>query len=105
MAEAKRPRKWRGPITLFCESRRVRWIVLVGLLPALYVASYGPIMWWLWRKLGFPSWMETAAEYVYAPLLLTLNHSPQWVNDGFWVYTDWWGFDLAPYRNVTGFPQ
>jgi len=41
-------RKRRGPITLFCESRRFRWgvIAVVLLLPVLYVASFGPACWW-----------------------------------------------------------
>ena len=40
-------RKRRGPITLFCHSRRFRWAVisLAFGAPALYVASFGPACW------------------------------------------------------------
>ena len=41
-------RKRRGPITLFCESRRFRWsiIALAALfLPIVYVTSFGPACW------------------------------------------------------------
>jgi hypothetical protein len=39
--------KRRGPITLFCESRRFRWsvVALNVLLPVLYIASFGPACW------------------------------------------------------------
>src|SRR5689334_13118600 len=40
--------KRRGPITLFCESRRFRWVVIALaalLLPIVYVASLGPACW------------------------------------------------------------
>src|SRR5262245_647651 len=93
-------RKRRGPITLFCESRRFRWAaIIVVLLPVLYVASYAPIMWWLLKNLGYPTGMDTAAEYVYAPLWPMLNVTPQWARDAFDAYEDWCGRpQVVPYQ-------
>jgi len=96
----ERSRNPRGPITLFCDSRRFRSVVfIVVLLPVLYVAGYAPIMWWLLKNLGYPTWMDTAAEYVYAPLWPMLNVTPQWARDAFDAYEDWWGRpEVVPYQ-------
>ena len=66
MSEAERKR--RGPITLFCESRRFRWaFAVLVLLPALYVASFGPVCWITSRTgIGAP-----IVGHVYGPILAT----------------------------------
>ena len=76
------------------------WATVVVAALTLYVGSFGPLMWWLWGKLGCPDWMATAADYVYGPLFVVLEGSPQWANDAFWAYSFWWSY--APYQNVTG---
>ena len=62
-------RKRRGPITLFCESRRFRLAVIaVALLPVLYVAGFGPACWLASReRMSAP--VGRAVCRVYTPLL------------------------------------
>lgn len=49
-------RKRRGPITLLCESQRVRLAAAVAALLLAYVASFGPAV-SLWHRLGRPDWL------------------------------------------------
>jgi hypothetical protein len=73
-------RKRRGPITLFCESRRFRLAVIaVALLPVLYVAGFGPACWLASReRMSAP--VGRAVCRVYAPLLshVLLSDDSSW---------------------------
>jgi hypothetical protein len=66
-------RKRRGPITLFCESRRFRWTVIAAavLTPGLYVASFGPACWISSRA------NSQALPAAYLPIGWLLKNSPQ----------------------------
>ena len=67
-------RKRRGPITLFCESRRFRWTIFAAvLMPVLYVLSFGPAC-WITGQMGIRGDM---IPRLYAPALRLLNHGPR----------------------------
>jgi hypothetical protein len=70
MSEAARKR--RGPITFFCENRRVRWIVLAAMLPALYLGGFGAAIWLGSRSL-LPGPIEDALAWLYYPLILLVE--------------------------------
>jgi hypothetical protein len=56
--------KLRGPITLFCESRRFRWTAIaIALLPVLYVIGFGPACWWLSTRYA----LKDGGKLFYAP--------------------------------------
>jgi len=90
-------RKRRGPITLFCESRRFRWAVIAAVVVLLYPISFGPACWVCSRiSQSGVSWEIT--DFLYSPLLSTWWHNDQriignviswyanlWANDGLTV--------------------
>jgi len=82
MSEA--PRKQRGPITLFCENRRIRLAVsLIALLPVVYLASFGPAGW-------ISSRFDRGADLVsamYQPIVWVRDHTPL---GGFRSALDWY---------------
>jgi hypothetical protein len=88
MSGANRPRRWRGPITLFCESRHFRWSAIVGLILVLYVLSVGPAFWLATR--GFlPKWAVSLIGTVYMPLGWAAGMLPR-VGQAILWYTEYW---------------
>ena len=79
MAEPKRPRKWRGPITLLCESRWLRLVVLASLPPILYVGSFGPAC-----RFGYFS--EAPFDVAYRPCIYLALDAPSPIRTPF----RWW---------------
>jgi hypothetical protein len=74
----------RGPITLFCESRRFRWTIIAAvLMAALYVVSFGPACWLC--NCGClearPLWLA------YRPVTLLWDRAPR----PFSAAIEWWG--------------
>ena len=62
-------RSRRGPITLFCESRRFRWsIIAAALMAAAYIVSFGPAC-WISGRTGFAL---RALPTVYRPFVMLM---------------------------------
>jgi hypothetical protein len=77
-----------GPLYWLAGRSRRFWIVAVMLMPVLYFASVGPLVWLDSRDL-IPEWsMPVVALYV-APLKFAGENSPATVRAYVW-YTSFW---------------
>jgi hypothetical protein len=90
MNDANQPRKLRGPITLFCESRRFRWSVIAFALPILYVLSAGP-HYGLSNYGLIPEWAEGPLDWFYIPFWRLTNTAPDVISAPLIWYVELWG--------------
>jgi len=90
MNDANRPGKWRGPITLFCESRRFRWSAIIVAALVLYVLSAGPYV-WPSQYAFIPEWAETPMGWFYVPFWRLTHHAPDVISDPLIWYVELWG--------------
>jgi hypothetical protein len=90
MDDAKRAIKWRGPITLFCESRRFRCSTITVATLVLYLLSAGPYAWLSQYRL-IPEWAETPMDWFYIPFWRLTFHAPDAISDALIWYVELWG--------------
>jgi len=67
-------------------------VVLVG-LPALSVASIGPVV-WIFAHTSPPDWFRTVTDFVYEPLERVGRNAPEPLKAVMWWYLDLWGWNL-----------
>jgi len=84
----KPERKRRGPLTWLAD-RTWRFWVVMALLPALYVASYGPAC-WAYHRRRIPQSMEPALIAAYRPLDWLSANGPEPIGNMLIRYAALW---------------
>jgi hypothetical protein len=64
-------------------------VLLVAGIPVLYVASWGPVNWFV-NQYSCPEWIQIADGFVYWPLLWAIEHGPSWLSDALWWWVKLW---------------